>query len=93
MIAEGTQEDDKKCECLFNTYLSLYTGELVDAQTQLSLIYVFPKKKLRGLSPNFHFYVSVSNLYITPLGLPIFLQQNRQTDRGNIEIAHRNRNV
>jgi hypothetical protein len=48
-------------------------------------IYVFPEKELRGLSPNFHIHVSVSNLYITPLGLPIFLQQNRQaTNQGDI---------
>jgi hypothetical protein len=26
-------------------------------------IYVFPEKKLRGLSPNFHIHVSVSDLY------------------------------
>jgi hypothetical protein len=29
-------------------------------------IYVFPEKKLRGLSPNFHIHVSVSDLYIPP---------------------------
>ncbi len=27
-------------------------------------IYVFSEKKLRGLSPNFHIHVSVSDLYI-----------------------------
>ncbi len=27
-------------------------------------IYVFPEKELRGLSPNFHIHVSVSDLYI-----------------------------
>jgi hypothetical protein len=43
-------------------------------------IYVFPAKEVRGLSPNFH--VSVSELYIPTFGPPIFLQQNRQTDRG-----------
>ncbi len=40
-------------------------------------IYVFPEKKLRGLSPNFHIHVSVSDLYILRIGLHIFLQQNR----------------
>jgi hypothetical protein len=29
-----------------------------------NLISVFPDKELRGLSPNFHLHVSVSNLYI-----------------------------
>jgi hypothetical protein len=35
--------------------------------------------KLRGLIPNFHTHVPVSDLYI----LPILLQQNSWTDRGN----------
>jgi hypothetical protein len=47
-------------------------------------IYVFPGKELLGLSPNFHIHVSVSDLYIPTIGPPIFLQQDRQTDRGNI---------
>jgi len=47
-------------------------------------IYVFPEKELRGLSPNFHIHVPVSDLYIPRIGSHIFLQQNRQTDRGNI---------
>ncbi len=47
-------------------------------------IYVFPKIKLGGLVPNSYIYVSVSDLYITRIGLPIWLQQNRQTDSGNI---------
>jgi hypothetical protein len=56
-------------------------------------IYVFPKKDLCGFSPNFHSYVSVSELYIPRIGPHIFLQQNRQTYRGNnIEIAHRHKN-
>ncbi len=32
-------------------------------------IYVLPEKKLRGLSPNFHIHVSVSDLYIPTLQL------------------------
>jgi hypothetical protein len=38
------------------------------------LVYVFPEKELRGLSPNFHIHVSVSDLYILTIGLPISLQ-------------------
>ncbi len=41
------------------------------------------------LSHNFHIHVSVSNLYIPRIGLPILLQPNRQTDPKNIEMAHR----
>jgi hypothetical protein len=48
---------------------------------------------MRGLRPKFHNHVSVSDLYIITIGPPIFLQQNRQTDRGNILIAHKNMNV
>jgi hypothetical protein len=41
------------------------------------------------LSPNFHIHVSVSDLYIPGIGPHISLQQNRQTDPGNIKISHR----
>ncbi len=40
--------------------------------------YVLPEKKLHGLSPNFHIHVSVSDIYISTIGPPIFVQQNRQ---------------
>ncbi len=43
------------------------------------------------LSTNFHIHVSVSDLYFPTIGPPIFLQQNKQTDGGN--IYHRNMNV
>jgi hypothetical protein len=47
-------------------------------------IYAFLKKELRALSPNFLNHVFVSDLYIPRIGAHIFLQQYRQTDRGNI---------
>ncbi len=31
---------------------------------------IFPEKEYRGLSPNFHIHVSVSELYIPTMGLP-----------------------
>ncbi len=34
-----------------------------------------PEKQLRGLSPIFHIHISVSNLYISAIGPPIFQQQ------------------
>jgi hypothetical protein len=46
-------------------------------------IYAFPEMKLRGLVPNSYIHVSVS-VHILRIGLPIWLQQNRQTDPGNI---------
>jgi hypothetical protein len=45
--------------------------------------HLFPKKELRGHSPNSYIHVSVSDLYILMLGLLFLLQDNRWTDRGN----------
>jgi hypothetical protein len=45
---------------------------------------IFPGKELRGYGPNFYIHVSVSDLYIPLIGLPILLQENRWTERGNI---------
>ncbi len=39
---------------------------------------------MRDLIPNSYNYVSVSDLYISTIGLHTLLQQNRWTDRGNI---------
>ncbi len=48
-------------------------------------IYVFLSWELRGLSPNFHIHVSVSDLYVHSQDRSTyFLQQNRQIDPGNI---------
>jgi hypothetical protein len=47
-------------------------------------IYVFTEKELRGLSPNSYIHVSVNDLYISRIGPHIWLQQNGQTDPGNI---------
>jgi hypothetical protein len=45
---------------------------------------IFPEKELRGLNPNFYIHVSVSDLYIPTIGLPILSQENMWTDPGNI---------
>jgi hypothetical protein len=47
-------------------------------------IYVLPEMKLHGFVSNSYIHVSVRDLYIPRNGLPIWLQQNRQTDPGNI---------
>ncbi len=54
---------------------------------------IFPEKELCGHSPYFHIHVSVSDLYIPKIDLPILLQENRWTEPGNIEIVHRHMNV
>ncbi len=41
---------------------------------------IIPEKELRGLSPSFHVHVSVSDLYIPTIGLPILLQENMWTE-------------
>jgi hypothetical protein len=46
--------------------------------------HIFPEKELPGLSPNFHINVSVSDLYILTIGLPVQLLENMWTDPGNI---------
>jgi hypothetical protein len=38
--------------------------------------HIFPEKELRGHSPNFRNHVSVSDLYIPTIDMPILLQEN-----------------
>jgi hypothetical protein len=54
---------------------------------------IFPEEELRGYSPNSYIHVSVSDLYIPLSGMPVLLEDNRWTERGNILIAHRHMNV
>jgi hypothetical protein len=56
-------------------------------------IYVFSEMKLCCLIPNSYIGVSLSNLYISRIGLPIWQQKNRKTDPGNVQIAHRYMNM
>jgi hypothetical protein len=44
---------------------------------------IFPEKKMARLSLNFHIHVSVSDLYIPTIGLPILLQEKVWTDPEN----------
>ncbi len=46
--------------------------------------FLFPKQNCNVLSPNFHIHVSVCDLYIPRISLPILMQLNRQTDRSRI---------
>ncbi len=36
---------------------------------------IFPEKEYRGLSPNFHIHVSLSELYIPTMGLLFLLEE------------------
>jgi hypothetical protein len=54
---------------------------------------LFPKLNYIVLAPNFHIHVTLSDLYIPRIGLPILLQTNRQTDPGTTQNAQRYMNV
>jgi hypothetical protein len=73
-----------------NTSEKVWTGPILHSTE--NPIHVFPNKLL-SLVPNFYIHASVSDLFISKIGLPIWLQQNRQTNPRNIEIAHRYMNV
>jgi hypothetical protein len=45
-------------------------------QNAENLKQIFPEKEYRGHSPNFHFHVSVSELYILTTGLPFLLDRS-----------------
>ncbi len=63
-------------------------------------IYVFPEMKLlypkqnyNDLYPSSYTHISMKDLYISRIGLPILLQENMWTDPGNILMAYRHMNV
>ncbi len=60
---------------LHNTILQRHNTE--------NLKQIFLEKELRGLSLNYHIHVSVSDLHIPTIGLPILLQENMWADPGN----------
>jgi hypothetical protein len=50
--------------CVIKTFTKFLRGtQLFSALQKENPIYVFPENKLRGLSPNFHIHVSVSNFH------------------------------
>jgi hypothetical protein len=54
---------------------NLYVTSLsLQRQNAENLKQMFPEKEYRGLSPNFHIHVSVSDLYIPTMGLPVLLE-------------------
>ncbi len=53
-------------------YISAYTLQRQNAEY---LKQIFPEKEYQGLSPNFYIHVSVSELYISTMGLPFLLEE------------------
>jgi hypothetical protein len=61
------------------------TAYTLQRENTENLKQIFLEKKLRGLSLKFHIHVSVSDLCIPTIGLPILLQENMWTDPGIIK--------
>jgi hypothetical protein len=49
-------------------------GTLQRQNTEISK-QIFPEKEYRGLSPNFHIHMSVSDLYIPTISMPFLLEE------------------
>ncbi len=73
--------------CAFNIvqHSSTQGSQLLHGQEETTLYQksdlCITRNELRGLVPNSYIHVSARDLYI---GLPNWMQQNRQTDLGNI---------
>ncbi len=63
-----------------NSFEGLSSLQRINTENSKQML---PEKELRGHSPNFHIHVSVSDLYISMMDLPIVLKENRWTDPGN----------
>ena len=59
-------------------------------QNAENLKQLFPEKEYWGLSPNFHIHVSVSELYISTVGLPFLLEEyvDRSLEYINLSQTH-----
>ncbi len=71
-------------------YIYLWSPTLQRQNTEISK-QIFPEKEYRGLSPNFHIHGSVSDLYISAIGLPSLLEEICRPILGT--IAHRHTNI
>jgi hypothetical protein len=52
----------------------------IDVFPEMKLL--FPKQNYNGLSPSSYTHISVRDLYISRIGLPILLQENMCTEPG-----------
>jgi hypothetical protein len=58
--------------------------ERIEAYTARKIQFTCMARELCGLNPHIHIYVSVSDLYIPRIRPHLSLEQNRQTNPGNI---------
>jgi hypothetical protein len=80
---QGIWQQGMQIQILAGSQRCESTNALQRQNTEISK-QIFPGKELRGYSPNSYIHVSVSDLYIPLIGLPILLQENRWAGRGNI---------
>ncbi len=59
---------------IFKDTLQRYYTDTKDTENSK---HIFQEKELRGLSPDFHIHVSVCDLYIPTIGLPILLHAGK----------------
>ncbi len=69
----------------FLEYAQVTTLQRLNTENSKQIV---PDKELGGLSPNFHFHVSVPDLYISRIGLPILLQENMWTCAANFSLLN-----
>jgi hypothetical protein len=53
----------------------MWTDPALQRQNAKNLKHIFPEKEYRGLNPNFHIHVTVSELYIPTKGLPVLQEE------------------
>jgi hypothetical protein len=68
---------DRKWAEFLKCFVSLISNffHTLQRQNAKNLKQIFPEKEYRGLSPNYHIHVSVSELYIPTMGLPALLEE------------------
>jgi hypothetical protein len=64
----------------YKCLVSIYLDSLLRNET----VTVFPKQNFNVLSPNSYTHISVRDLYISRIGLPILLKENMWSDPGKI---------
>jgi hypothetical protein len=65
------------CDIINSVYIGYSNHSCTTLQRQNTEIskQIFPERKYRGLSPNFHIHAYVNDLYIPTIGLPILLEE------------------
>jgi hypothetical protein len=65
----------RRQEGAFLTHVSINLVPALQRQNTDISKQIFPEKEYRGPSPNFHIHTTVTELYITTMGLPVLLEK------------------